>query len=334
MNIQASDTSIRKMDISGILNYAIYMICIAFIIMVAIRNKNFFTVSNFLLILQQSSPFLIASTGMAFVLMSGGIDISVGQNMLLSAAVGAKMAQFLMSSGLAKPDTVLLLIITIITSALVGSVIGCINGITIAKFKIIPFIATFAMTNIVRGIALVIMGGQSQTLDGVTRTINTNIGGVFPLVLILAIVMLLTFNFVSRSLPFGRKVKAIGRSADNAHKVGIKVVQTKIIVHTLCGAAVGVCGIIGASQMQYVQSSFGTGNEFIIISGCILGGVSLKGGKGSIIPGAVIGVITVQMIVNGLIMINASPYIYTIARGVIIFMAIMIESIKYKGILK
>jgi len=334
MQPQIADGTKKKFDITGILDYAIYFVCIAFIVVVAFGNRNFLTIGNFLLILQQTSPYFIAASGMAFVLMSGGVDISVGQNMLLSAAVGGWVAQFLMDAGILRADTASLLIISIIASLATGAVVGFINGVCIAKFNILPFIATLAMTNMARGVGLVIIGGESRNLEGITRTLNINIGGFFPLILIPAIVVLVVFNFIARSLPFGRKVKAIGRSAENANKVGIQVVKTKIIVHTMCGALAGVCGLLSAAQMRYLYSSHGTGSEFIIISGCILGGVSLFGGKGSVIPGAIIGVMMVQMIVNGLTMINANPYVYIIVRGVVIFMAVMIESVKHKGTLK
>ena len=318
----------KKIDLSGILNYAIYFILLAFIVFVAFYNKNFMTASNWLTILQQCSPFFIASTGMALVLTSGSIDISVGQNILLSSAVGVMLSLSLIKNGIMQPDTLGLFLVCALASMLTGAFVGFINGVCIAKFKIIPFIATLAMTNIARGLSLVITGGESKPMEGLTRTVNTRIGPYFPAVLIPAIVILFVFDFIARRLPFGRKMRAIGWSADNAQKVGINVVRSKIIVHSICGAAVGVCGIILASQTAYHAMTLGTGTEFIIISGCVLGGVSLFGGKGSIIPGAVVGVIMVQLIFNGLTMVNASPHIYSIARGVIIFLAVMIESIR------
>jgi len=323
----------KTFNVFGILNYSVYIVTVAFIIFVAFQNKNFFTISNLLLVLQQSSPYFIAATGMAFVMMGGSIDISLGQNMLFSAAVGVNIQQLLMASGM-KPNTVLLLTLSVIAGMIAGGFVGFINGVSIAKFNIIPFIATLATSNIIRGLALVINKGESLNFEGLSRITNYQIGGYFPLVLIPAIILLIISNFVARSLPFGRRVLAIGNSAENAHKVGIKVVKNKIIIQTLGGAAAGVCGVLTAGQMGIVGQGHGSGMEYVIISGCTLGGISLRGGRGSIIPGAVVGVLLVQMIINGLTMINASPFIYTIVRGVVIFMAVMIESIKYEGVLK
>jgi len=265
--------------------------------------------------------------------MAGSIDISLGQNMLFSATIGFQAAQILVKSGM-EPNTGLLLVLASVAALIAGGIVGLVNGISIAKFNIIPFIATLATSNIIRGLALIIADGQSVNWDGLSRVTNLQIGGVFPMVLIPTIVVLVITNFIARSLPFGRKVLAIGNNADNAHKVGIKVIKNKIIVQTMGGAAGGVCGLLTAAQMGFVGQNHGSGMEYVIISGCILGGISLRGGRGSIIPGAVVGVLLVQMIVNGLTMINANPFIYTIVRGVIIFLAVMIESIKYKGVLK
>ena len=333
MNSNESSVKTKKFSFYSILNNSVYIVVLAFIIFVGIQNKNFFTISNFLLMLQQSAPYLIAATGMAFVMMSGSTDISLGQNMLFSAAIGVNAAQILMKLGM-QPNTVLILTLSVIAALIAGGIVGLVNGIAIAKFNIIPFIATLATSNIIRGLALVINNGQSLNFEGLSRITNLQIGGIFPLILIPSAVILIIANFVARSLPFGRKVLAIGNNADNAHKVGIKVVRNKIIVQVLGGAAAGVCGVLTAAQMGYVGQGHGSGMEYVIISGCTLGGISLRGGRGSIIPGAVVGVLLVQMIINGLTMINASPFIYTIVRGVIIFIAVMIESIRYQGVLK
>ena len=333
MDMQDNANTKKKWDVSNLLGYSVYFIVVGFIVFVGVQNRNFFTISNFLLMLQQSSPYLIAATGMAFVMMAGSIDISLGQNMLFSASVGINAALYLMKIGM-KPNSGLLLLLTVLVACVAGGVVGLINGISIAKFNIIPFIATLAVSNIIRGLALIINSGQSLNFAGLNSITNFQIGGVFPMVAIPAIIILIIANYVARSLPFGRKVLAIGNSAENAHKVGIKVIKSKIIVQTLGGATAGVCGVLTAGQMGFVGQAHGSGMEFVIISGCILGGISLRGGRGSIIPGAIVGVLLVQMIINGLTMINASPFIYTIVRGLIIFLAVMIESIKYKGVLK
>ena len=127
---------------------------------------------------------------------------------------------------------------------------------------------------------------------------------------------------------------AIGNSPESAKKAGIKVERNTVISFMICGGLGALGGILSAGQIGSVPLSFGEGNEFIIISAAVLGGTSLFGGKGNIIPGAVIGIVLITTIMNGLSMVNASPYIYTIVRAFIIFLAVMVDSIEHKGELR
>jgi ribose/xylose/arabinose/galactoside ABC-type transport system permease subunit len=124
---------------------------------------------------------------------------------------------------------------------------------------------------------------------------------------------------------------AIGNSETNARKAGINVNRSVVLAYTICGVLGAIGGILSAGQIGAVPAGFGEGNEFIVISAAVLGGTSLFGGKGNIFPGAIIGILMITMIMNGLSMINASPYMYTIVRGVIIFIAVMIESVRFTG---
>jgi len=127
---------------------------------------------------------------------------------------------------------------------------------------------------------------------------------------------------------------AIGDSVRNAERAGIKVKRSVVIAYVVCGGLGAIGGILSAGQIGSVAAGFGEGNEFIVISAAVLGGTSLFGGKGSILPGAVIGIILITTIMNGLAMMNASPFIYTIVRGLIIFFAIALDSIGHRGELR
>jgi ribose/xylose/arabinose/galactoside ABC-type transport system permease subunit len=127
---------------------------------------------------------------------------------------------------------------------------------------------------------------------------------------------------------------AIGDSPRNAERAGIPVNRNMVSAYMICGMLGTLAGILSAGQIGSVSAGFGDGNEFIIISAAVLGGTSLFGGKGSILPGAVIGILLVTTIMNGLAMMNASPFIYTIVRGLVIFIANAIDSRNYKGELR
>ena len=127
---------------------------------------------------------------------------------------------------------------------------------------------------------------------------------------------------------------AIGNSKEAAAKAGIKVEKTIILTYVLCGALAAFSGILSAGQIGGVALSFGEGNEFVAISAAVIGGVSLFGGKGKIIPGTIVGIVLITTIMNGLAMMNASPYVYTIVRGLVIFAAVMLDSFNFKGHVK
>lgn len=127
---------------------------------------------------------------------------------------------------------------------------------------------------------------------------------------------------------------AIGNDSAAAEKIGIKVTRNVIIAYVICGALAGLAGVLSAGQVANVSVYFAEGNEFLVISAALLGGTSLFGGKGSVIPGAFLGIILVTTIVNGMTMMSASPYAYKIVRGGIIFVAVMLDSVNYRGALR
>ena len=149
--------------------------------------------------------------------------------------------------------------------------------------------------------------------------------------IIIGIVALAIFHFVMRYTTYGCQLKAQGNNREAAGKIGINTRRNTFVAYIICGAMCGLAGILSAGQNGSVPSNFANGNEFVIIPAAVLGGISLFGGKGSIFPGAIIGILLINTIVNGLTMMNADPYFYTIVRGIIIFLAVMVDSLNYKG---
>lgn len=181
-----------------------------------------------------------------------------------------------------------------------------------------------------RNTGVIVWGPDWDFLGGLS---NGRLGPI-PNVVILFALVLLVFDHVLRRTAYGRHLMAIGNSSRNAERVGIKVNRDIVVAYIICGALGALGGILSAGQIGSVSAGFGEGNEFIVISAAVLGGTSLFGGKGSILPGAIIGIILITTIMNGLAMVNASPFIYTIVRGCIIFIAIAIDSIGHKGELR
>lgn len=313
--------------------YGVFVVFGIIIVIFAFSNQYFFTVDNIFLILQQASPLGIGVVGMTFVLVVAGIDISVGRNGFISATfiafllMNAKFLEPAMSEGIWG------YLIVYAISIIIGVLIGSINGILVTKFKITPFIVTLATGYILRGFGLMLSGSASPNVSSISKLSNGSIGPI-PYVLIIFIIVAAVFDFVLRRTTFGRHLMAIGNSPDAARKAGIRIDRNTIIGYMICGGLGALGGLLSAGQIGSVPLSFGEGNEFIIISAAVLGGTSLFGGKGNIIPGALVGIILITTIMNGLSMMNASPYIYTIVRALIIFLSVMVDSIEYKGELR
>jgi len=313
--------------------YGIYVVLVLLVVFFSLKNSLFFTVENFLLILQQAAPLGIAVVGMVFVLLVAGIDISVGRSMfLISTIVGFLIAK----SGIIpeaffadmRGPCLVLVIVTVL-----GCAVGFLNGVLVTRFHMVPFIVTLATGSILRGVGLKISGSASINVSVLGGLSNGRLGPI-PNVLIFFVLVLILFDYVLRHTAYGRHLMAIGDSVRNAERAGIKVKRNVIIAYVVCGGLGAIGGILSAGQIGSVAAGFGEGNEFIVISAAVLGGTSLFGGKGSILPGAIIGIILITTIMNGLAMMNASPFIYTIVRGLIIFFAIALDSIGHRGELR
>lgn len=319
--------------LSWLSDYGIYVVLALLVAFFSMGNPRFFTVENLLLILQQASPLGIAVVGMIFVLLVGGIDISIGASMFFVSTLAGCL---LNSSGLLpaawlSDSRSLFVVLPLVL--LLGAFIGWINGMLTTRFQILPFIVTLATASILKGAGLLISGSASIGVSSLGQLANGRLGPI-PNVLLLFIVILIASDYVLRRTVYGRFLMAIGNSPRNAERTGIRVKRNVIGAYMICGMLGTLAGILSAGQIGSVSAGFGDGNEFIVISAAVLGGTSLFGGKGSILPGAVIGILLVTTIMNGLAMMNASPFIYTIVRGLVIFLAIAIDSRNYKGELR
>jgi ribose/xylose/arabinose/galactoside ABC-type transport system permease subunit len=216
---------------------------------------------------------------------------------------------------------------------LVGVIIGSLNGLLVARFKIVPFLATLAVQGIARGVALIASHSKVYFVPELSPISNGRWLGI-PVVVIILLVFILIFDHVLRRTAYGRQLMAIGNDSAAAQKIGINVSRNVFFAYLICGVLAGLAGVLAAGQGGAIAVYFHQGDEFLVISSAVLGGISLFGGKGSVFPGALIGIILVGTIVNGMTMLNASPYAYTIVRGAIIFLAVMLDSINYKGELR
>lgn len=307
---------------SAFYKYGLYIIFVLLVLIFTLFNRNFFSGANAINLLQQTASTGIAAAGLVFVLVAGGIDISMGSTIFFASVIVTNLTN--QGMGLFGAFAV---------AIACGVLVGAINGFFVSVLNIVPLIVTLATLYIVRGVALAITGVQSLFFfnpvgDAVAYT---RIGGVVPVViLILGITLIIVQVVLSRTL-FGRQLYAIGNNRTGARIMGIKVKRNTFLTYVISGGLAGLSGLVSGTQVGAITPTFAEGQEFIIITATILGGVSLFGGKGKAFPGAFLGVLIVMCIENGLVMAGTNMYLYTIVRGIVIFFAVMLDCMQNKG---
>ncbi|WP_447384406.1 ABC transporter permease subunit [Streptococcus pseudopneumoniae] len=296
---------------------------IALIILMAvitIINSNFLTANNLLnLLLQVTSNALIAF-GMTFVILTGGIDLSVGSILALSSALTAGLLESGMTVTLA-----------ILISLILGCILGMMNGLLISYGKLAPFIVTLATMTIFRGATLVYTNGNPIT-KGLSDTFLFQflgqgyiVGIPFP-VIIMFIVFIVLYVLLHKTA-FGKSVYAIGGNEKAAYISGVKLNKVKIIIYSISGMMASISGLIITSRLSSAQPTAGASYEMDAIAAVVLGGTSLSGGKGRIL-GTLIGALIIGVLNNGLNIIGVSAFWQQVVKGVVILIAVLIDRFK------
>jgi ribose transport system permease protein len=326
MKIQETDSGLRKKQ-PGYFNLlarpetmvALTIILLSILLSI-LRPQTFPTVRNIFNICRQSSLVAILAVGMGLVIVTGGIDLSVGSIIALSACLGAWSYR---QHG-ASPLVVLILILGI------GAVAGLINGTLIAKLGIPPFIVTLGMLSVCNGAALLISNGGPIRYDPSWISVfgGAYIGAMPVSVLVMLCVVLAGFVFANLTLT-GRNIYAVGNSQRAAKLSGIFVDRIIIIVYVIIGVLSGICGLLLIGQMNSADPSFGKGYELDVIAATVIGGISMTGGEGNIF-GVLLGALLMGILKNMFVQLAVSGYWQTIILGVVIIGAVMIDSIRKK----
>jgi ribose transport system permease protein len=300
-------------------NAGILVVLIVFGIFLSLMTDNFMTQGNIISVLRQISINMYIALGMTLVIILGGIDLSVGSIVAMS---GTLTVGFMVTQGLP-------IWVSITLGLLIGTVAGLVNGVIIAKFRVPAFIVTMAMMNIASGVAYVYSGGRSTRI---TEEFFVQIGtgyifGVIPLPVIYMVLLIALFVFLLNKTKFGTYIYAIGGNRESARVSGVPIMKVEIAVFTITGFLSAFAGLVLASRMYSGQPSVGSGYELDAIAACVLGGVSMSGGRGRI-SGTVIGAMVIGIISNGLNLMGVSSFWQLIVKGVIILFAILIDTQK------
>ncbi len=289
---------------------------IIFSIILGLISDNFFTLGNMLNLLRQVSVNALIAFGMTFVILTAGIDLSVGSTLALGSALTAG----LLTSGM---DPILAVFIGL----LIGFILGAINGLIITKGKVAPFIATLATMTIYRGATLVYTDGMPIT--GLSDSFAFEMIGKgylfgIPFPVIIMVVVFIILYFVQRKTVFGRQVYAVGGNEEAAKLSGIKTDRVKLWVYSITGMLAVLAGIIISSRLDSVQPTAGTSYELDAIAAVVIGGTSLAGGRGRIV-GTLVGALIIGVISNGLNLLNVSSFYQQIVKGAIILVAVLFD---------
>ncbi len=288
------------------------------IAVVSIISPSFLSTKNIFNILRQTSVNAIIAAGMTFVILTGGIDLSVGSILAISGAVCAS----LLASGQS-------IIIGIIAALLVGALVGFLNGFIIAKGKLQPFIATLATMTVLRGLTLVFTDGKPITLGSGKLAVDFGqIGGGMilgiPTPAIIMLAVFLVCAYILNQTKMGRYTYALGSNEEATKLSGLNTDKIKVWVYTISGILASIAGIIITSRLFSAQPTAGNGYELDAIAAVVLGGTKLAGGKGKI-SGTIIGALIIGVLSNALNILDVSSYYQMMVKGIVILIAVLLD---------
>ena len=287
----------------------------------ALRPDTFLTLDNFLNVLRRSSVNGIIAVGMTAVIISAGIDLSVGSMMALSGMVGAWVMILI---GGTNPEGAALVVGTLV-GIITGLVCGCLNGVLITKLKLPPFIVTLGTMSSFRGISYVMNAGKPYNIPHY-RYLNEGVVLGIPISVLIFAVIIVLAGFVLKYTRLGRYTYAIGSNREAAFHAGVNVDAYLIRIYALTGLVVGIAAMITTSRAVSAQPTAGVTLELDIIAAVVIGGASLSGGRGTII-GTLIGTLLISFLRNGCTLLDISTNVQLIVIGAIIIAAVAVDQL-------
>lgn len=316
----------KKFFAANIREISLVIVMIVIAVFVEYRSGgNFLTAENLSDMFAETSVLAICAVGMMFVMVTGGIDLSIGAIMALGAMAGCTVL---------KNNPGIPTIAVVAIAMAVGIVSGFFNGVLVSKLKILPIIATLGTMNIYRGITYLVANGswvkQQEMGAGFLSLATGKVLGINNLIMIAAAVYIIAAFFMTQTRT-GRKIYAVGNSEESARVSGIKTDNTLILVYTLLGVIAGLAGTLYVCKYGVAQGETCTGYEMNVIAACVLGGVSVNGGTGRV-PGVLLGAILLGILNNAMPLIHVSSFWQEAIRGLIILLSIIANSLIQRNV--
>lgn len=300
--------------------YAIYFVLVFEIIFFSLASQYFLSATNFVNILRQVSIVGIMAVGMTFVILTSGVDLSVGG---VTACVGVICAKLMVSGW----NPLLAVLVSLGFTALVG----CVNAFFSHEFRLNPMIVTLATLQILKGISYIVTG--AIPVYGFTeefKKIGQGHIGQIPIPIIIMVILYLAAYVVLKYTKFGQSIYGIGGNEEAVRLTGIDIRKSKYGAYILCSVVSGIAGIVLLSRANTAQPSAGFGYEMDVIAGAVLGGISMSGGEGKI-TGVFAGVLVMAILSNGMLMMDVSEYWQWVTKGIVMLAAITYDRVLKKG---
>lgn len=316
----------RLKKIAGLNNFALLIVLICVIVILSLLNENFFTARNALTILLGASVVGMLAIGETYLIIGGAIDVSCGA---VGAMSGVLVA--LMISKWAVPWP-----LAVLAVMLVGVLVGLLNATLVTHFSLQPFIATLATASVCEGVGFLICDGRSITIPkGETGFLFLGTGKLFgvQLPILFLVILFVVFGVILAKTKFGRSVYMIGGNKTAASLAGIRPERLLTKLYVLSGVIASFTGVVLASRLNTGAPSAILGSEFDAITAAVLGGVAFNGGKGSLV-GCFIGLLIIQCFSNGLTILSVSSFWQTVAKGVLLIAALILDDMRNKRTLR
>lgn len=285
-------------------------------LVLSLLSDRFLTPGNWVNILRQSSINLIIAIGMTYVILTAGIDLSVGAVLALSTVVTADLLQ----RGIP-------ILPTVILGLTLGGILGLASGLLISRVKVPPFVATLGMMTVARGLALTYTQGRPITgLPELFRSIGTGYLGPVPMPIIVAGIAFIAGYILLTRTRMGMNIYALGNNPVAAHYAGIATSNYTTFVYVLAGALAALAGMILVARLDSAQPTAGISYEFDAIAAVVVGGTSFAGGEGSLF-GTLLGVLVISVLNNGLNLLNISSFYQPVVTGVVIALALLLYKV-------
>lgn len=294
----------------------ILWVMVALVIIMSIISPTFFTSRNLINVAKQASITSVIGVGMTFVLITGGIDLSVGSVMALSGTLAASVAV---------ADKNMPILAVILVGVALGTLCGLINGVGVSYIGFPPFIMTLGMMTIARGIPLVYTNGTPifGLSDAFNALANSRILGIPTLVYYMVVISIIGYVILSKTV-LGRQIYGIGGNEEAARLSGVPVARLKMLVYVFSGFLAGIAGILICSRITSGNGTVAQGYEMNAISAAVIGGVSMTGGSGSVL-GMVVGAMILTIIQNSFDIMGVNSFYQDIIKGIIILLAVFID---------